>query len=105
MHLYGIQIDTLGAQGNAPSLSDKYKATIEKETKKTEELKPRAQEYEKESEHLMHRHHQFSQAVTGIQVAIALGAVAALTHVKMIWVFGLAIGLGGLAMFVMGLRS
>ena len=105
MHLYSIQVDALAGRAGEPGLGEKYKATIEKETKKSEELKPRAEGFEKESEHLMHRHHQFSQAVTGIQVAIALGAVAALTRVKIVWIFGLAIGLGGLVMLALGVLT
>ena len=53
----------------------------------------------------MHRHHQFSRAVTGIQVAIALGAVAALTRGKLIWIVGMVIGLGALALFALGFAS
>ena len=105
VHMYGIQVDDLKVRSGDKGLLEKYQATLEKENKKTEELQPEAKKLEQESEHLMHRHHQFSRAVTGIQVAIALGAVAALTRGKLIWIVGMVIGLGALALFALGFAS
>jgi hypothetical protein len=52
-----------------------------------------------EAEHLMHRHHRFASAVAFFQVAIALGAVAALTRRNAVWVGSVVLGLLGLVFF------
>jgi len=53
-----------------------------------------------EADLLLHRHHGFAYAVTLFQVAIALGAVSALTQARSIWIGSMSIGLGGIALFV-----
>src|SRR5579862_3054476 len=53
-----------------------------------------------EAEHLMTQHKGFAFAVTLLQVAIALGAVAALTRSKSVLGTSLAIGIVGAALFV-----
>ena len=50
-----------------------------------------------EGDHLMHRHHGFANSVAIFQVAIALGAVAALTRNRLIWLGSLVLGLVGAA--------
>jgi len=49
-----------------------------------------------EADHLLHQHHRFASAVAFFQVAIALGAVAALTRLRLVWLGSLAVGLAGL---------
>jgi hypothetical protein len=51
---------------------------------------------------LMGHHHRFAIAVTLLQIAIALSAIAALTRRKPLWFLGMAVSAGGLAMFVRG---
>jgi Domain of unknown function (DUF4337) len=55
-----------------------------------------------EADHLMHRHHRFANAVALSQVAIALGAVAALTRARSVWLGSLALGVAAVALFVAG---
>lgn len=50
----------------------------------------------READHLLHQHHRFASAVAFFQVAIALGAVAALTRQRLVWLGSLAIGAAGL---------
>jgi type II secretory pathway pseudopilin PulG len=50
-----------------------------------------------EADALLTQHHYFAVAVALFQIAIALGAVAALTRVRMVWIASLIAGLGGLA--------
>ena len=50
---------------------------------------------------LLARHHRFAQAVALFQVAIALGAVAALTSLRLVWVGSLLIGAVGLVLFAL----
>ena len=48
-----------------------------------------------EADHLFHRHHGFAISVALFQVAIALGAVAVLTRMRLIWIGSLILGLSG----------
>lgn len=50
----------------------------------------------READHLLHQHHRFAGAVALFQVAIALGAVAALTRQRLVWLGSLGVGLAGL---------
>jgi hypothetical protein len=72
----------------------------QKEAKdKAQELEKQRDEKEHEADHLMHHHHFFAQSVALLQVAIALGAVAALTRKRLAWVGSLLLGLGGAGVF------
>ena len=64
------------------------------------ELERQRDELTQEAEHLMHGHHRFAYAVAFFQVAIALGAVAALTRRKLVWTGSVAIGIVGIVFFV-----
>ncbi len=55
----------------------------------------------KESDHLLHKHHGFARSVTLLQVSIALGAVAALTRFRLIWIGSLLVGSAGIAIFAL----
>jgi len=68
--------------------------------KKAEDLEHHRDERSAEAEHLIHRHHLFAAAVALLQVGIALGAIAALTRVKLMWIASCAIGLAGIGAFV-----
>lgn len=48
-----------------------------------------------EADHLLHRHHRFADTVALYQVAIALGAVAALTRSRLAWLASILLGVGG----------
>jgi len=76
--------------------------------KEQDAIKEKAKELEKErdakveeAEHLMHQHHKYANAVALFQVAIALGAVAALTRIKLVLAASVLVGLGGLASLAM----
>ena len=45
----------------------------------------------------MHHHHFFAQSVALLQVSIALGAVAALTRRKPVWIASILLGFAGAA--------
>ncbi len=71
--------------------------------KEQEAIAEAAREKEKErdersrqADHLLHQHHRFASAVAFFQVAIALGAVAALTRSRLVWLGSLGVGLAGL---------
>lgn len=56
-----------------------------------------------EADRLLHRHHRFADSVALFQVAIALGAVAALTRIKLVWYGSIALGLSGATLFLMAI--
>lgn len=51
---------------------------------------------------LLRRHHLYAYSVALLQVAIALGAVAALTRRRSIWIFSVLIGTGGTVLLAIG---
>ena len=53
----------------------------------------------READELLHRHHGFATAVAFFQVAIALGAIAALTRSRLVWLGSLLMGIAGAAFF------
>jgi len=54
-----------------------------------------------EADELLERHHKFASAVALFQVAIALGAVAALTRLRPVWIGSILLGLAGLVLSVL----
>ncbi|MEO5621855.1 MAG: DUF4337 domain-containing protein [Dokdonella sp.] len=70
-----------------------------KSKQRAEALEKQRDEKSSEADHLMHRHHFFAQGVALLQVAIALGAVAALTRVRLVWFGSMLLGLGGIGLF------
>jgi hypothetical protein len=52
-----------------------------------------------EAAELLHKHHGFANSVALFQVAIALGAVAALSRNRWIWLASLLLGIAGAALF------
>jgi hypothetical protein len=75
---------------------ERYGAEQEEIQQKARELEKERDAKEHEAEHLMHLHHRFAGAVALFQVAIALGAVAALTRSRLVWLGSLAVGVVGL---------
>ncbi len=67
------------------------------------ELESARDEKEHEAEHLMHLHHRFAAAVALFQVAIALGALAALTRLRLVWLASVALGVVGVGFAVVAL--
>jgi hypothetical protein len=72
-----------------------------------EEIKAKAEALERErdaksheADHLLHRHHGFANAVALFQVAIALGALAALTRNRAVWFTSLGLGVAGFSVFI-----
>jgi hypothetical protein len=104
-----IRASWLAAGKEPPATVAEKLARYEKEQ---EAIKEKAVELEKErdakvkeSDHLLHGHHGFANAVALFQVAIALGAIAALTRSRLVWAGSLVVGLGGLALLVQALLS
>jgi hypothetical protein len=84
--------------------SVKKYAADQKDIEKAAREKERARdEASREADELFERHHQFANSVAFIQVAIALGAVAALSQARLVWYGSLVIGVIGAAMFFLKL--
>jgi hypothetical protein len=73
--------------------------------KKARELEKERDEKSAEADHLLHRHHGFANAVALFQVSIALGAVAALTRNRAVWLGSLLLGGTATVLFVITLLA
>jgi hypothetical protein len=65
-----------------------------------EEIRVKADELTESSERAMHIHEFFAFAVTVFQVATAVGAISLLVKRRPIWYTSLALGVGGIGLFV-----
>lgn len=96
------------ASGRAPS--DEFERTASRYAHEQEDIQRAAREKEaerdeksREADRLIARHHSFANAVALFQVAIALGAVAALTAARLVWWGSVATGLSGIVLFALAL--
>jgi hypothetical protein len=71
--------------------------------KKAQELEKARDEKSDEADHLIHAHHWFAYSVAILQVAIALGAIGALTRNRIVWAFSLVAGTTASLLFVLAL--
>jgi hypothetical protein len=78
----------------------RYGAEQDSIKKDATELEHRRDEVSHEADVLLRRHGSFANAVALLQVAIALGAVAALTRIRLVWILSMLLGLGGLGLFL-----
>jgi hypothetical protein len=79
--------------------ASRYDAEQKEIQAKAKELETERDAKEHEAGVLLEKHHHYAAAVALFQVAIALGAVAALTRVKLVWYGSLVLGAAGLVMF------
>jgi hypothetical protein len=91
------------AEGKEPP--SEYTEKMERQLAEQKEIEAKARDKEQErdaklieSDHLLHAHHYYADAVAIFQVAIALGAVAALTRSRLVWLGSLVLGAGGLVL-------
>ncbi len=98
------------ALGKEPPPS--YAAEEKRYKGQQQEIQKKAAEYERErdkqvmeSEHLLHEHHRFADAVALFQVSIALGAVAALTRSRPVWWASMLVGAAGIALFALAIAG
>jgi hypothetical protein len=79
--------------------TERYLDDQKKSREKAEALEHERDAKSGEGDALMHRHHFFAQAVALLQVAIALGAIAALTRKRAAWIGSAVLGAIGLGFF------
>jgi len=84
-----------------------YEAKIKRYEEEQKEIQQKAREKEqevaekeREADELLHRHEAFANAVALFQVAIALGAVAALTRNRLVLLGSLLVGSAGALVFL-----
>jgi len=64
-------------------------------------LEKERDEKSSEADELIHRHHKFAAAVAIFQVAIALGAVGALTRLRIVWIASFCSGVVAIIYFLL----
>jgi hypothetical protein len=74
----------------------RYAAEQEAIAEKAREKEKERDHRSEEADHLLHHHHRYASSVAFFQVAIALGAVAALTRNRLVWLGSLAVGVVGI---------
>jgi nitroreductase len=67
------------------------------------EIQSEAKKLQAEAKADFHQHEVFARAVTLFQIAIAIGAISALTRRKSYWFFSVLIGAAGCVFLVLGL--
>jgi hypothetical protein len=107
----GIKAAVADASGTAwaaigKSAPPQYAENQKRYLDEQKEIQTKAKEKEKErdeksreADHLLHRHHRFADSVALLQVSIALGAVAALTRSRLVWLGSMAVGVCGIVLF------
>ncbi len=79
--------------------SERYLDDQKRSREKAETLEQGRDAKSEEADVLMHRHHFFAQSVALLQVAIALGAIAALTRKRAAWIGSTILGAIGCGLF------
>jgi hypothetical protein len=95
----------LGASLATGDAGARFKAEAERYNKEKQDIMTQAQKLEKRSEELeakseasMHVHHRWAQAMTLIQIAIALAAITLLTRSR--WLHFVSYGAGGVSVAI-----
>jgi len=79
----------------------RYTAQQDTIREKAKELEGERDAKSHEADELLERHHHYAGAVALFQVAIALGAIAALTRVRSVWVGSLMVGGAGIVLAIL----
>jgi hypothetical protein len=96
------KMDILEALGKPAAEGDKKQ--LEKYAEEKKEIQNLAEEKQKESTFELKAHKLFAPSVTMFQIAIAMGAIAALTKRKPFWFVSLGIGVVGMFYIVQAFR-
>lgn len=80
--------------------AERYKTEQEDIQKEARQLEQERKEAIEKSSEELEKHHRFAYAVTMLQVAIGLSAIAALVERRAVWLFALCGGLIGVGLFI-----
>lgn len=97
------KMELLAALGKPVSEADNAKAAEYEHDKG--EIQKKAQELGQEAKRLLHTHHLLSRCVTLFQIAIAIGAISALTRKKAFWYLSMGFGVVGILLAVTSFLS
>jgi len=97
------KMELLEALGKPAGDADKTKA--EEYQREKAEIQKKAEELGKEAQHYLHTHHLLARSVTMFQIAIAIGAIAALTRRRTFWLVSLVFGGIGVVLMVQAFLS
>lgn len=84
------------------SVSEQDEQKIEQYKEDQDKISVDAKKFEDDSEDHLKHHETLAHSVTLFQVAISVGAIAALTRRKIFWFVSMGFGAVGLVFFVMG---
>jgi hypothetical protein len=84
------------------SVSEQDEKKIEQYKEDQDKISEDAKKFEEDSEDHLKHHETLAHSVTLFQVAIAVGAIAALTRRKIFWFVSMGFGSIGLIFFVLG---
>jgi len=96
----GSKIELLEAEGKPSSAKDRQRMGDYK--KEQDEIASEANEKARSSEEHLQRHVVFARGVTLFQIAIAIGAISALTNRRAFWLVSLAFGALGIVFLAQG---
>lgn len=82
---------------------DNLKSTLNRYEKQKEEIKTKAENFEKSSEEHLSKHLPLSKAVTIFQIAIALSAISIITQKRFLWYIALCLMLVGSYFLFLGI--
>jgi len=94
------KMEMLRALGKEPEATDQEKAVEYRNQQK--EIEEKAREKEHSSDLNLASHQILAKGVTVFQIAIALGAISALTRKQWLWFVSLALGAAGVVFFLQG---
>jgi hypothetical protein len=93
--------ELLTAQGQ--KISEKDQAKIGKYAEEQKEIEKEAKNLQEEAGRHLEKHKLLAPAVTLFQIAIAVGAISALTKKKVFWGVSMLFGLAGVGFFILEL--
>ncbi len=91
------------APGALADQATRYSAEQGDIQRKAIALEAQRDERSREADRLLEKHHRYATAVALFQIAIALGAIAALTRVRLAWLASLLAGVVGVVMLAIPL--
>lgn len=92
--------------GKAPNVeltaqAERYGSEQDAIQKRATELERKRDTRSHEADELIEQHHQFAAAVALFQIAIALGAIAALTRARLAWFASILVGASGVVVMLL----
>jgi len=90
---------------NLGTEAGRYTAQQDTISKAATKLERQRDQRSAEADQLLEQHHRFAASVALFQIAIALGAIAALTRVSLVWVCSLIAGAVGVVLMAIPLIS